>query len=119
MGRKMRRASLEVDDLLALVPADDPDKPTFQARVSAYRRDCGCEMGAAFTIGTLLLAIGYVALTRNLNVRTAIAGIIFVLGGSLLGKGIGLLLASAKLALVRRSIRRRIDVMRSDNVHVH
>jgi hypothetical protein len=109
-----------VDALLAHLPADDPDRAALQARATTYSRDCGCTIGAAFLAGSLPLAFAYFTLTGGLSIRRGIAGLLFVLIASLSGKAAGLVLASLKLALLRRSILRKIRAQEYlKHVHVH
>jgi VIT1/CCC1 family predicted Fe2+/Mn2+ transporter len=115
----MRRRA-HVDALLARLPADEPDWAALQSRATAYSQDCGCTMGAAFLAGSLPLALAYVTLTDGLSVRRGIAGVVFVLVAALSGKASGLVLASLKLALLRRSISRRLRAEECfEHVHVH
>jgi hypothetical protein len=109
-----------VDELLARLPADDPDRAALQARATTYSQDCGCTMGVAFLAGSLLLALAYFTSTGDFNARRAIAGLLFVLGAALSGKAAGLVLASLKLALLRRSLLRKIRAQEYlKHVHVH
>jgi hypothetical protein len=115
----MRRTA-HVDALLARLPADDPDIATLQSRAIAYSQDCGCTMSAAFLAGSLLLALVYFALTGGLSVPTGIAGLLFVLIAALSGKAAGLMLASLKLALLRRLISKRLHSEECfGHVHLH
>jgi hypothetical protein len=110
----------DVDVLLARLPRDDPDRAALQARAAAYSRDCGCAMGAAFLVGSTLLATVYFTLVGGLSVQTAGAGLLFVLLAALAGKASGLGLAAIKLALLRRSIWQRLRTEeRFEHVHVH
>ena len=113
------RTSLLVDDLLARVPAGDPEKVALEARARAHRRDCGCAMGGAFLGVALLLMLAYVAATVDLSIRTALASATFVLLATLLGKLTGLALAWARLALLQRSLARKLQRATSDHVYVH
>ena len=107
-----------VDVLLARLPADDPEWATLHSRAAAYSTDCGCTMGAAFLAAALLLAVAYFAFAGGLGFRSGLTGLAFVLVAALAGKLAGLLLASLKLALLRRSLSRRL---RSEgwSAHVH
>jgi hypothetical protein len=103
----MRRTA-GVDALLARVPADDPDRVALQSRAAAYSQDCGCRMGAVFLAGSLLVTLASIAKAGGLTVWKGIAGLVFVLIAAMFGKAVGLVLASLKLALLRRSISRRL-----------
>ena len=122
-----------VDVLLARLPADDPERATLHSRAAAYSTDCVMHgtpvasrtagpatgtMGAAFLAAALLLAVVYFASAGGLGFRSGLTGLAFVLVAALAGKLAGLLLASLKLALLRRSLSRRL---RSEgwSAHVH
>jgi small-conductance mechanosensitive channel len=113
------RTAVLVDDLLARVPADDPEKVALVARARAHSRDCGCAMGGVFLGVALLLALGYVAATVDLSLRTALASSIFVLLATVVGKLTGLLVAWVRLALLRRSLTRKLRRTASGHVYVH
>ena len=118
-SRGMRETE-SIDALLARFLADDPERVAIQSRVSAYRRDCGCKIGASFLAGALLLVLVYFTLVGRLSLRTGIAAAVFIFVAALSGKTAGLALASLKLALLRRSISRKLRVQGSfEHVHVH
>jgi hypothetical protein len=109
-----------VDALLARLPADDPERATLQARAAAYSSDCGCAMGAAFMAGASLVALLYFVFAHGLGFWPGLAGLAFVLVATMVGKLAGLLVASLKLAFLRRSLSRRLRSERcSAYVHVH
>jgi nitrate reductase gamma subunit len=106
--------------LLAHLRVDDPERAALQSRAAAYSRDCGCAMGAAFVVGALLLSLSYFTLVAAPSFRTVIVGVVFVLAAALSGKAVGLLLAALKLALLRRSISRKLRAEGCyDDVLVH
>lgn len=113
------RTAHRIDDLLARVPADDPEKAALEARARAHSRDCGCAMSGAFLGVALLLTLVYVAATVDLSIRTALASAMFVLLATLLGKLTGLLLAWVKLAVLHRSLSRKLLRTTSGHVYVH
>jgi hypothetical protein len=112
------RTALAVDDLLARVSPDDPERIELAARARKHSRDCGCAMGGAFLAIATLLALAYFAATLDVSVRGVFAGVLFVLVATLLGKLIGLLLAWVRLARLYRSLSRRLQ-RGSDHVYVH
>ena len=96
-----------MDALLAAWPPDDPERAALQARARKYGRECGCALGGAFATAALVGAAVYLA-AGHLGVATAAASVllVFVAAGS--GKLLGLLLASLRLVLLRRSLVRRL-----------
>lgn len=108
-----------IDALLARLPADDPERATLQSRAAAYSTDCGCKVGATFMAGALVLAAVYLAFA-GLGLETCGIGLAFVFVATMVGKLTGLLVASLRLAFLRRSLSRRLRSERySAYVHVH
>jgi hypothetical protein len=114
-----QRAVVAVDALLAQLPAGDPERRTVPARAHGYYRACGCAMGGAFLTTALVLTIVYFATIGDFGWRSATAGVVFILLGSALGKAAGVLLAWARLALLRRSLARRLERTGVAHVHMH
>ena len=110
---------LAIEVLLAQMPAGDAERTALQARVRAYGRECGCAMGAVFLTAALGLTPIYFATIGDLRVATGIASVILIFIASMLGKMTGLLLARAKLALLRWSLARRLQRMGSTHVYMH
>jgi hypothetical protein len=108
-----------VDVLLAQMHAGDAERTALQARARAYSRECGCAMGAIFLTAALALTLIYFATTGDLRVGTGIACVMLVFFASMLGKMTGLVLARAKLALLRWSLARRLQRMSSTHVYMH
>lgn len=102
--RYMRRTVLAVDSLLA--PRADAEGRVLRARARAYARDCGCAMGGAFMLAGLLVSAAWLA-TSGIGVARALLAGALILGATALGKATGLLIATVRLALLRRSIPRR------------
>ena len=115
---RARTAEL-VDELLARLPGDDPERREAQARAGAYSRDCGCGLGGAFLGGAVLLVAGYVAATGDLGARTLLGSVLALFLAASLGKLTGILVASVRLALLHRSLARHLRRGRSGHVHVH
>jgi hypothetical protein len=108
-----------IDALLARFPADDPQRATLEARAAAYSTDCGCKFGATFMAGALVSAAVYRAFA-GLGLETCGIALAFVFVATIAGKLIGLFVASVKLAVLRRSLSRRLRSERySAYVHVH
>lgn len=118
--RFMAAATATVDALLAQLPADDPARARVQAQTAKYNRECGCALSSFSLTATLLLVAGYFAVTGDLSVRSAAAGVALVLAAAAVGKAVGLLVASLRLALLRRSLSKRLRVHgRGHHVYVH
>jgi hypothetical protein len=116
----LKHTTHAVDTLLARLPAEHPEKAALQARAVEYSQECGCTMGAAFLAGALLLALIYLTAVGGFGFRTGVASATFVLVAALSGKLTGLLLATLKLMLLRRSISQKLRHEGSwRHVHVH
>jgi hypothetical protein len=70
-------------------------------------------------VGALALSAVYVVLTGDVGLTTALAGIAFALGATLLGKLAGVLLAALRLALLHRKLATNLRQRRSTHVLVH
>jgi hypothetical protein len=108
-----------VDDLLAHVPRDDPERAELVARARKYSRDCGCAIGGAFLGAALLLALAYLAATQDVSVRSLVGGPLGVFVATVVGKLIGLLLAWVRLVVLYRSLARGLRRAAADHVYVH
>jgi hypothetical protein len=109
-ARTVRR----VEDGLARLAPDDPDRAELAVRARSYARDCGCAMSGVFLGAALLLTIAFFAATRSVDLRSLTAAVLFVFVATLLGKLLGLLLAWVRLVALARSLTRR-----SSSVYVH
>ena len=116
----MARTSVAIDALvteLALTPSEQAGVKTRMAR---YNRDCGCAMGGVFLVAALLTFLVYMAVTAALAIDVIGAGIAFVVVSSLLGKTLGLVVASVRLGMLRRSLARRARRTSGEShVYVH
>jgi hypothetical protein len=116
----MARTSVAIDALvteLALTPSEQAGVKTRMAR---YNRDCGCAMGGVFLVAALLTFLVYMAVTAALAIGVIGAGIAFVVVSSLLGKTLGLVVASVRLGMLRRSLSRRARRTSGEShVYVH
>ena len=116
----MARTSVAIDALvteLALTPSEQAGVKTRMAR---YNRDCGCAMGGVFLVAALLTFLVYMAVTAALAIDVIGAGIAFVVVSSLLGKTLGLVVASVRLGMLRRSLSRRARRTSGEShVYVH
>ena len=116
----MARTSVAIDALvteLALTPSEQAGVKTRTAR---YNRDCGCAMGGVFLVAALVTFLVYMAVTAALAIDVIGAGIAFVVVSSLLGKTLGLVVASVRLGMLRRSLARRARRTSGEShVYVH
>ncbi|HZO96087.1 MAG TPA: hypothetical protein VFB42_01825 [Gaiellaceae bacterium] len=97
-----------VDDLLARLPAAGPERRALEARARAHSRDCGCALGGVFLTAALVAVPAYVVAAGDHRVRTLAAGALALLGAAAAGKLAGLALARARLALLRRTLLRKV-----------
>jgi hypothetical protein len=65
-------------------------------------------MGGAFLIGATLLVVVYAVGFGELGVRLVLLGVVFVFVASMLGKLTGILIAVARLAVIRRRLAGRV-----------
>jgi len=73
-----------------------------------------------FMVAALLTAVVYIAVTARFAIGVIGAGIGFVMVSSLVGKAFGLVVASVRLGLLRRSLSRRARrTWRESHVYVH
>ncbi|HEU4656731.1 MAG TPA: hypothetical protein VFR97_04370 [Capillimicrobium sp.] len=99
---------MEIDALLARLPADSPETARIRQRAKTYRDACGCVVAAWFMVSALVLAIVRVATAGDLTLGAGARVGAFVIGAGMAGKALGLLVARARLALLRRQVARRI-----------
>lgn len=106
-----------INALLGRLPAEDPERAKLQARAESYAGDCGCKIGAAFLSCSLLLTIVYLAIRGPLIISVsgplgfvfALAGAAaFIFGAAIAGKILGLLVASLKMASLKRFLLKRL-----------
>jgi len=116
----MARTSSAIGELVAQLALEPAERADVQARMTRYNRECGCAMGGAFMVAALLAVLLYIAVTAAFAIGVIGAGIAFVLISSLLGKVLGLTVASVRLELLRRSLSRRVRrIWRKSHVYVH
>lgn len=118
--RFMARTSAAVDQLAGQLALESSERSDLQARMARYNRECGCSLGGLFMVAALLAAIAYIVVTADFSISAAGAGIALVIVSSLLGKSLGLAVASVRLELLRRSLSRRVRRLSGDDhVYVH
>ncbi|GBD88727.1 hypothetical protein BMS3Abin03_02668 [bacterium BMS3Abin03] len=73
----------------------ETDKLRWEKKLCRYFFECGCDMGARFSVAFLLLFVAYVLffsdLKNMLNYQTIVYGIASVIIGAVLGKLLGLI----------------------------
>jgi hypothetical protein len=100
----LKRAARRADALARLLPDTDPGKATARASIARLGSECGCAMGGAFLIAAFLIAAAYAVFFGDLGVRLVLLGVVFVFVTSMLGKLTGVLIAVARLAVIRRRL---------------
>jgi hypothetical protein len=118
--RFMARTSAAIGDLVTQLALEPSERADVQTRMTRYNRDCGCAMGGVFMVTTLLTTTVYIAVTARFAIGIIGVGIGFVMVSSLLGKAFGLVVASIRLGLLRRSLSRRArGTWGESHVYVH
>jgi hypothetical protein len=118
--RSMARTSVAIDQLVGQLALESSERSDVQARMARYNRECGCSLGGLFMVAALLAAFAYIVVSADFSIGAAGAGIAFVIVSSLLGKALGLAVASVRLEMLRRSLSRRVRRLPGeDHVYVH
>jgi hypothetical protein len=104
----LKRAARGADAVASLLPEGDPCKATARAYIARLGNECGCAMGGAFMIAASVLVAGYAAIVTEVGVRLVVLGVGVVLVASMLGKLTGILIAVARLTVLRRRLGRRV-----------
>jgi len=94
--------------LILQLPATDNDVVVYKERFHKYRTECGCSLGGAFCIASLLLCTGYNLINRNPRWRTLLIGLGIVFTSSIAGKFLGIGIARIKLLLLLRRLSRKL-----------
>jgi hypothetical protein len=85
-------------------------RPYFE-KAKSYRQECGCALGGIFLMVALALAIldhFYLHQMSSASLPiTALRGLAFAFGASILGKAIGIGIARIRLRLIYRTLRIR------------
>jgi len=103
----MARTSVAIDALVRELGLEPAERVEVQARMARHNRDCGCALGGATMTASVVAAVAYLAVTATFGIEAlaAAAGVVFA--SALLGKALGLVAASVRLELLRRSLSRR------------
>jgi hypothetical protein len=100
----LKKAARRADALAKLLADTDPGKATTRAAIARLGTECGCAMGGVFLMAASLLVGAYAVLFGGFGARLVVLGVVFVFVGSMLGKLTGVLIAVARLALIRRRL---------------
>jgi hypothetical protein len=100
----LKKAARRADALARQLPDTDPGKATARACIARLGNECGCAMGGAFLIAASLLVAAYATFFGEIDVRLVVLGVVFVFVASMLGKLTGILIAIARLAVIRRRL---------------
>lgn len=114
----MARKSVAIGQLVGQLALESSERSDVQARMARYNRECGCSLGGLFMVAALITAIAYIVVTADFSIAAAGAGIAFVVVSLLLGKALGLVVASVRLEMLRRSLSRRVR-RRTGGSHVY
>jgi Mg/Co/Ni transporter MgtE len=118
--RFMTRTSAAIDTLVRRLALESSERVDVRARMARYNRDCGCALGGVTMVAALLMVIAYIAMTATLSLGVLGVGIAFIVVCSMLGKALGLVVASVRLELLRRSLSRRARRLYEESrVYVH
>ena len=118
--RFMERTSAGIDGLVRELALEPSERASVQARMARYNRECGCSLGGVSMVAAFLTVFVYIAVTADLSIGVVGAGIAFVVASSLLGKALGLIVASVRLELLLHSLSRRARRPRGkSDVYVH
>jgi hypothetical protein len=100
----LKKAARRADALAKLLPDADPRKATTRADIARLGNECGCAVGGVFLIVASLLVGAYAMLVGAFGARLVVPAIVFVFVASMLGKLTGVLIAVARLNLIRRRL---------------
>lgn len=110
-GPVRRVAAAEIDRLLAWFEDEDPDVVDLRDRARRYATECGCSTGGVFLVVAALAAPVVLTLEDAWNPVTVLWSLLVVAGASLAGKASGMVVATARLQLLRRSLERRTPLV--------
>ncbi len=104
----LKKAAREADALAKVLPDTDLGKATARADIARLGNECGCATGGVSLIAASLLVGAYAVLFGEFGVRLVVLGLVFVFVASVLGKLTGVLIAVARLAVIRRRLAGRV-----------
>ena len=107
----LKKAAQRADALASLLPDTDAGKATTRACIARLGNECGCAMGGSFLVAASLLAAAYPVFFGELGVRLVVLAVGFVFVTSMLGKLTGILIAVARLAVIRRRLRGQVAIV--------
>lgn len=118
--RFMAQTSAAIEGLVRELALDPSERASVQTRMARYNRECGCSLGGVSMVAALLTVLVYIAVTADFSIGVVGSGIAFVVASSLLGKALGLVVASVRLELLLHSLSRRTRRPRGkSDVYVH
>jgi hypothetical protein len=103
----MAHTTAAIDRLVAELALDATERASVYARAAKYNRECGCALGGVTTLAAFFSVSLHAFVSNDIGLRMLGAGVGIVFTAALVGKSVGLLTASAKLAILRRSLARR------------
>jgi hypothetical protein len=113
-GSRAMPTTRVIPRILAAFPDREEELRPFIERAARYRHDCGCHMGGLFLISSIAIATAYIALsTRSGPIefgQQVLAGALFVVLATAVGKTVGIALARIRLALLHRELTRRYSI---------
>jgi len=115
----MRRTSAAIGELVERLALDPAERRVVQARVARYSRECGCAFGGACMVAALAAAGILLALEPDFTFASVAACIGGVLAAGIVGKALGLLGASLRLAALQASLERRYRRNGAAGVDLH
>ena len=113
------KTALAIERLLASFPREPPDANTIRARTERYVNECGCAAGGSFLILAALAALVAVIVSHSWRIPVVLWCLAAIVAASIVGKLIGIAIATVRLQLLRRRLHRRIMAMEVTDVHLH
>ncbi|MGH6941806.1 hypothetical protein [Hypericibacter sp.] len=104
----MSRTLDDVYAVIARMPGDDGEKSRLRETARRYHRACGCALSGVFLIVAILACVACLILAEPFRLSLIALGLAGIFGAGLLGKAIGIGWARVRLALMHRSLVRRL-----------
>lgn len=104
----MNDATFKIENLLQAFPDNRQELLPYIDRAKDYSSECGCSMGAKFTIASLILFLVYFIRFHDpaflIAVGQIVGGMVFIIVASGVGKWIGINIAKIRLKLLYRQL---------------
>jgi hypothetical protein len=100
----VKQVARRADAVARLLPDTDARKATIRADIARLGNECGCALGGVFLVVATVLVTSYAVAAGELGVWSVARGVLVVLAASMLGKLAGILIAVARLTLLRRRL---------------